>query len=119
MTIRFTGHRPMWVDSAQRQAIEDAARTIGAPVGSVFVTAETSNKERKSGFVGRVFILLDDEAPGWRAKDQNEHRRQLKAVIQTIVPDLKVYVQAGYSCLSQNGGMVERRDDSGNVIGVY
>jgi hypothetical protein len=79
----------------------------------------------KSGILRSATVLVGDpDKAGFRSKDgkgAKDARRQAKeAVIKaTGLPSNKVKVSARYSCLRVSGGMIERLDESGRVIGIY
>jgi len=93
-----------------------------APVKSVKCCGATSTRQQTRGIQGTVTVILDDKQPGWRAKDNQMGRWTLKQSLRTILKDLShqfdVKIQASYSCLSVNGEIITRYNDTGEVIGV-
>ena len=81
----------------------------------------------KDGIIVRSACVMVGDAshPGMRAKDgQNakNQRRQIKRLVADALGIDRKLVRASsrYSCLSVGSdGMIERKDDSGRVIGTY
>jgi len=80
----------------------------------------------KDGSIVRSACVMvgDPDKPGARSKDANG--RNLRRAAKTAVADALnlepslVTVSARYSCLTQTeSGLLERRDDSGQVIGTH
>jgi len=74
-----------------------------------------------------VNATMHDDAPGWRAKDRRvgepNPRTALKSAINHALSEIGLqltFLQSSYSCLQPRAdGMIERRDDSGRVIGLH
>lgn len=94
-----------------------------APLGRVVCCGATSVRQRADGVKGTVTVILSDSHPGWRAKDNHAGRSALKNGVQQVFSgldcDFNVKVQASYSCMQVDNGVVARRNDSGDVIGCY
>ncbi len=109
--------------AAHKAGIEAICESHGAPLGTIFVDGSLNKAQRTKGNIGRVYLMLADEEPGWRVKDNQEARKRLKAAVRDMLAEhglsLAVHVQANYSCLAMEGGMVMRRDRTGKVIGAY
>lgn len=80
----------------------------------------------KDGSIVRSACVMvgDSDKPGARSKDangRNLRRAAKKAVAEALNLDPSlVTVSARYSCLTQTAsGLIERRDDSGHVIGTH
>lgn len=80
----------------------------------------------KTGIVREAAVRIGPaDKPGFRAKDGPEAKRARReaklAVMQALgLPPKKVRVVSRYSCLTvSETGLVARRDNDGNVIGVY
>jgi hypothetical protein len=98
-------------------------RKHGAPVANLICDGSLNNAQRARGNVGRVYVILADEAAGWRAKEARNKRTALKTAIAEMLAahgvSIAVHIQANYSCLEIDGGMVVRRDASGKAIGAH
>jgi len=103
--------------------VAEVCESAGAPLVRVVCDGAVNRSQAGQGCVGRVYLILGDDKPGWRSKDGKGRRRALKAAVQAVLADsgvkLAVHVQAGYSCLTVEGGLAVRRDDTGRVVGAY
>jgi len=103
--------------------IETIITKCGAPFGRLLVDGSLNTSQRRKGFVGRLYVVLGDTAPGWRVKDDSIGRKKMKTEIRAYLQrqgvPLAVHAQASYSSLEQQGSMMVRRDNDGKAIGVY
>jgi len=103
--------------------IHKTCESAGVPLGTVYCDGAIKKSELRSGKIGRLYLILDDSDPGWRAKDKNPKRSEVKRRVREILAanglNLSVRIQANYSCLSIADGIVLRRNNSGRVIGAY
>lgn len=109
---------------AHESELRAAVEHIGAPIKSFGGTGALNTVQRRQGCVGRVHVLLGDASPGWRAKDANNRRHELKTALRDALRritglELAVLLQASYSELVQTEHGVERRDERGRTTGVY
>ena len=85
--------------------------------------AATNRQESASGIVGRVTLVLADDAPGWRNKDNSEGRYRLRKAVREYLTSrelhLTVRLQASYSELEEQDGVIVRRDANGNFTGAH
>jgi len=103
--------------------IEVICERIGAPLRKIVCDGSLNTSQRKAGLVGRVYLLLADDEPGWRQKDNPAGRKMLKTLVRSHLMNngvmLAVMIQARYSALAEVDGMIHRRDDTGRTIAVY
>ena len=103
--------------------IAEVCELHGVPFNAVFYSGSTSFRERADGIAGRVVVVLGDSEPGWRSKDNYAGRKALKVDMQKLIRaaggNFSVRLQASYSCMQFDDGVVARRNDSGDVIGCY
>jgi hypothetical protein len=105
------------------QTIESAIRQElpTVPINCVVVTMT------HDGRLHNVCAVLNDDAPGWRIKDQNPNRKKLLRLLKRETSHLKWMkfhtgvhsIRANYSCLSTDGALLVRRDDIGQIIGGH
>ena len=104
--------------------IKAIAAKHGAPIGSVRPDGSLNARERNAGLIGRLFLHLADDSPGWREKDNPAGRSRLREEVRQYLATHKlrvsVRIQAAYSELGElPDGSIARRDSAGRIIGVY
>ena len=95
----------------------------GVDLAKLSCCSATNRKEAAAGIVGRVTLVLADDAPGWRNKDNSEGRYRLRKAVREYLTShelhLTVRLQASYSELAEQDGVIVRRDANGDVTGAY
>ena len=107
--------------------IRDAIRAIcdkhDVVLDKIVCSGSLNTSQRKAGNVGRIYLVLGDDAPGWRGKDNPDGRKSLKRAVKDLLSSrgvsAAVMIQANYSELVSDGAMIHRRDSSGKIIGSY
>jgi hypothetical protein len=118
------------VVSPHVESIREICEEFGAPFSRIACTGSTTHRQRFAGNVGRVCVLLADDAPGWRSKDgsctadKSTGRYAIKSRVRTLLEAagicVAVRIQASYSELVQDeAGTVARTGANGTAIGVY
>ena len=102
--------------------IQRICDSLNVPLDTIRCDSSINKSQRKAGKIGRICLGLADSDPGWRAKDKNWKRSELKKKVQKALAahgvKVAVRIAANYSCLAVVDGMIHRRDNSGRVIGV-
>ena len=112
------------------ESIREICEVFGAPFSRVACTGSTTHRQRDDGNVGRVIVVLADEAPGWRSKDGSctadklTGRYAIKSRVRTLLEAsgicVAVQIQASYSELVRDdAGTVTRTGKHGTARGVY
>jgi hypothetical protein len=105
------------------RAIHAIAQSLKAPLQKFVCSGAINLWERKKQRIGRLFLILEDDSPGWRAQDTGEARADLKDEVGDMLAvrdiHLTIRVQAYYSCLRENDNEIERLDTEGRTIGIY
>lgn len=87
--------------ASYKLAVQAICETHNAPLDHVFCSGALSKSQQKAGNVGRIYLILADDAPGWRAKDNSKGRLALKTAIKEFFlglgVSLAVLIQASYS----------------------
>ena len=97
--------------------VKTICEELGAPFGGAWESRCTSKPERTAGKTRRLFVQLADDAPGWRAKDTGNRRRELKAALRAQFPTFAIHIKASYSRLEERDGVIVVKDN-GRCVGV-
>jgi len=93
--------------------IHKICKSADVPLENVYCDGAINKSERRSGKIGRLYLVLADNAPGYRSKDNSPKRSEVKTRIREILAangvNLSVRIQANYSCLTVADGIIVRR----------
>lgn len=87
--------------ASYKPAVQAICEAHNVPLDHVCCSGALNKLQRKAGNIGRICLVLADDAPGWRAKDNPKGRLALKIAIKQFFSgldiSLAVLIQANYS----------------------